>query len=79
MIINDFLEGLSLTAYEYFGAHFVDRGVHFATYAPNARNVTLMLNGGEYEMNRLDSGVWETVRPAENGDIYQFIITTQAL
>ncbi|WP_024856537.1 1,4-alpha-glucan branching protein GlgB [Ruminococcus albus] len=79
MIINDFLEGHSLTAYEYFGAHFVDRGVRFATYAPNARNVTLMLNGGEYEMNRLDSGVWETVRPAENGDIYQFIITTQAL
>ena len=79
MIINDFLEGHSLTAYEYFGAHFVDGGVHFATYAPNARNVTLMLNGGEYEMNRLDSGVWETVRPAENGDIYQFIITTQAL
>ena len=79
MIINDFLEGHSLTAYEYFGAHFVDGGVRFATYAPNARNVTLMLNGGEYEMNRLDSGVWETVRPAENGDIYQFIITTQAL
>ena len=30
MIINDFLEGHSLTAYEYFGAHFVDGGVHFA-------------------------------------------------
>ena len=79
MIINDFLEGLSLTAYEYFGAHFVDGGVRFATYAPNARNVTLMLNGGEYEMTRLECGVWETVRPANKGDIYQFIITTQAL
>ena len=79
MIINEFLEGQSLNAYDYFGAHFVDGGVRFATYAPNARNVTLMLNGGEYEMTRLDSGVWETVRPAEKGDIYQFIITTQAL
>ena len=79
MIINEFLEGQSLTAYEYFGAHFVDGGVRFATYAPNARNVTLMLNGGEYEMTRLDCGVWETVHPANAGDIYQFIITTQAL
>jgi 1,4-alpha-glucan branching enzyme len=40
MIINDFLEGLSLNAYEYFGAHFIDGGVRFATYAPHARNVT---------------------------------------
>ena len=79
MIINDFLEGLSLNAYDYFGAHFVDGGVRFATYAPNAANVTLMLNGSEFGMNRLDSGVWETVHPAEIGDIYQFVITTQAL
>ena len=80
MIINDFLEGLSLNAYEYFGAHFIDGGVRFATYAPHARNVTLMLNGSEYDMKRDDCGVWETVLPdVKNGDIYQYIITTQSL
>lgn len=80
MIIRDFLEGQGLNAYEYFGAHFVHGGVRFATYAPNAHNVTLMLNGSEFEMTRSDKGVWETVRPdVRVGDIYQFIITTQAL
>uniref|UniRef100_UPI0025D5DDDE alpha-amylase family glycosyl hydrolase n=1 Tax=uncultured Ruminococcus sp. TaxID=165186 RepID=UPI0025D5DDDE len=79
MIINDFLQGQSITAYDYFGAHFVDDRVRFATYAPNARDVKLMLNGSEHEMMRFDSGVWETTIPAKAGDIYQFIITTQAL
>lgn len=79
MIINEFLQGQSMRAYDYFGAHFVDGGVRFATYAPNARDVKLMLNGAEFDMERLESGVWETVRPAAKGDIYQFLITTQSL
>ena len=79
MIINDFLHGQSMNAYDYFGAHFVDGGVRFATYAPNALDVKLMLNGNEYDMQRSDKGVWETVRTAQTGDIYQFLITTQSL
>lgn len=80
MIVKEFLEGQSLNAYDYFGAHFVDGGVRFATYAPNARSVTLMLNGDEFEMSRSENGVWEAVRPnVSSGDIYQYIITTSAL
>ena len=80
MIINDFLQGHSLNAYDYFGAHRVVNGIRFATYAPNAADVKLMLNAGEFEMMRFDNGVWETtVHDAKEGDIYQFIITTKAL
>lgn len=80
MVMNDFLQGQSMTAYEYFGAHFVEGGVRFATYAPNAKNVMLMVNGKEYDMHRHENGVWErTLSGVNNWDIYQFIITTQAL
>ena len=80
MIVNEFLEGQSLNAYDHFGAHFVEGGVRFSTYAPNAANVKLMLNGSEYDMERSDKGVWETVLPdVKSGDIYQYIITTKSL
>ncbi|MBR1863500.1 MAG: 1,4-alpha-glucan branching protein GlgB [Ruminococcus sp.] len=80
MIADEFLQGQSMTAYEYFGAHFCKGGVRFATYAPNAKNVVLMLNGGEFSMDRDERGIWKTTLPdVKQGDIYQFIITTQAL
>ncbi len=80
MIQKEFLSGQSLKAYEYFGAHFVDGGVRFVTYAPNAADVKLVLNGSEMDMQRDDEGVWKTtVEGVKNGDIYQYHITTRAL
>ncbi len=80
MVMNEFLQGQSMTAYEYLGAHFVESGVRFSTYAPNAKNVMLMVNGREYDMHRHENGVWErTLSGVNNWDIYQFIVTTQAL
>ena len=80
MIKEEFLQGQSLEAYEYFGAHKTEGGTRFATYAPNAENVTLMINGSEYPMERDGDGVWSAVREGvSQGDIYQYIITTKAL
>ena len=80
MLPLDFFQGMSCTAYEYFGAHFTDGGVRFATYAPNAKEVRLVLNGSEIAMQRDDHGIWQTtVSYAKQGDIYQYLITTQAL
>lgn len=80
MVAEEYLQGQSMTAYEYFGAHFTEGGVRFATYAPNANNVVLMVNGSEYDMHRNDNGIWErTLEGINNGDIYQYIVTTKAL
>lgn len=74
--INDFLTGQSCKAYEILGARICPNGVNFATYAPNARNVELFLNGEVYQMGRDENGVWSTFRQAGEWDIYQYIITT---
>ena len=78
--ISEFLNGLSYNAYESMGAHLSDGGAEFVTYAPNAVNVELMLNGSVFEMQRDDRGIWSCFRErAGQGDIYQFIITTKTL
>ena len=78
--ISEYLNGLSYNAYESMGAHLADGGAEFVTYAPNAVNVELMLNGSVYEMHRDDRGIWSCFRErAGQGDIYQFIITTKTL
>ena len=78
--VSGFLNGLSYDAYEYMGAHLCDGGVHFATFAPNAENVRLMLNGSFYDMQRDDRGVWTAFcQGAKQGDIYQYVITTKTL
>ena len=76
-IKNEFLNGQSCNAYEYFGAHIRNYGAEFVTYAPNARNVELCINTRFYQMNRDEKGVWSVfVDGAKEGDIYQFVITT---
>ena len=78
--ISEYLNGLSYNAYESMGAHLSDGGAEFVTYAPNAVNVELMLNGSVFEMQRDDRGIWSCFRErAGQGDIYQFIITTKTL
>lgn len=74
--IADFINGQSCKAYETMGANFTDEGVRFVTYAPHARQVELFLDGEYYHMERDEQGVWSTVKPANEGDIYQFVITT---
>lgn len=75
----DFLNGQSCTAYDVLGAHIQNNNVRFATYAPNAVNTELCLNGTVYPMERDDDGIWHTECKAASGDIYQYIITTPTL
>ena len=78
--IDRFLKGLSYDAYETMGAHLCDGGAKFVTYAPNAVNVELMVNGSMYQMQRDERGVWSCFRErASQGDIYQYVITTKTL
>lgn len=78
--IDKYLKGLSYDAYEAMGAHLSDGTAQFVTYAPNAENVELMLNGSVFDMHRDERGVWSCVREGVNqGDIYQYVITTKTL
>lgn len=42
MNLQKFYMGESFDAYEYFGAHLEDCSVVFRTYAPNAREITVV-------------------------------------
>lgn len=78
--VSQYLKGLSYDAYETMGAHIEQGGVRFRTYAPNAKDVRLMINGSVQQMQRDERGVWSCFREgAGKGDIYQYIITTQTL
>lgn len=80
MIRDEILQGQSCVAYDFLGAHITNDGVVFRTFAPNAVNVQLVLNGNCHDMMRDDKGVWEyTDAYAHIGDIYQFLITTKTL
>ena len=57
-----------------------DGGAQFTTYAPNAVNVELMINGSLYDMQRDRLGIWSAFREGvKQGDIYQYVITTKTL
>ncbi|MBQ9869536.1 MAG: 1,4-alpha-glucan branching protein GlgB [Ruminococcus sp.] len=78
--IDSYLKGLSFDAYETMGAHLRGGSAQFVTYAPNAVNVELMLNGSLYDMHRDGRGVWSCTRDGvRQGDIYQYVITTKTL
>ena len=80
MIRDEILQGQSCVAYDFFGSHITNNGVIFRTFAPNAVNVQLVLNGNYYDMICDEKGVWEyTAVNAHVGDIYQFLITTKTL
>ena len=67
-----FAEGNHHRIYEKLGAHVTEikgiKGVYFAVWAPNARNVSILADfnhwdGREHQMNKLESGVWELFIP----------------
>ncbi len=76
-ILYDFLMGQSIEAYNYFGAHFIEKeidgkkvsGVVFRLYAPLAEDVSVIgdWNGWDVGANKMDrvdySGVFETFVP----------------
>ncbi len=78
---EDFLQGRSLHAYEYFGAHLLPDGrCRFTVWAPNAKNVSLVGDFNNWQVGaepmwRQPSGEWTCTIPGfKQGDIYKYAI-----
>ncbi len=79
-----FNEGNHHRIYEKLGAHFTEikgvKGVYFAVWAPNARNVSVLgdfnsWDGRKHQMRRGSTGVWELFIPGlEVGEHYKYEI-----
>jgi len=81
-----FKEGSHFKLYEKFGAHMMvvdgQSGVHFALWAPNAKNVSVVGNFNQWQRNthplkqRADSsGIWEGFIPGlSKGEVYKYFI-----
>jgi len=82
--IHLFSEGNHHRIYEKLGAHPMEvngvKGVYFAVWAPNARNVSLLgdfnwWDGRKHQMRRIGNGVWELFIPELGpGTHYKFEI-----
>lgn len=80
-------EGSHERAYEKMGAHLVEvdgkQGVHFAVWAPNARQVFVMgefnsWHGASHPMNSSDSGIWTLFAPGLGEyTVYKYRIVAQ--
>lgn len=74
-----FYTGKIFDAYKFLGAHVVEKGVVFRTFAPNARGAVLLWNGQDIPMQKVNDGnffeVW--VENAKAGDTYEYRIYGQ--
>ncbi|MGQ4646460.1 1,4-alpha-glucan branching protein GlgB [Lyngbya aestuarii] len=70
--IHLFAEGNHHRIYEKLGAHLTEvkgvKGVHFAVWAPNARNVSVVgdfnnWDGREHQMGKTGNGIWQLFIP----------------
>lgn len=79
MKLQEFYEGQSFDAYEYFGAHKEKDGVMFRTYAPGAAKVTVFGEFNHWTEEEMQqngqSGVYELKSAkAEVGMMYKYCI-----
>lgn len=85
--VHLFAEGNHHRIYEKLGAHLTNingvAGVHFAVWAPNARNVSVLgdfnsWDGREHQMRRGGNGIWELFIPDLGiGSAYKYEIKNQ--
>jgi 1,4-alpha-glucan branching enzyme len=81
-------QGTHERAYEKMGAHLIEmngeKGVHFAVWAPNARQVYVMgdfndWHGESHPMDSSDSGIWTLVVPGlEEHAVYKYRVVSQS-
>ncbi|MFE4105416.1 1,4-alpha-glucan branching enzyme [Almyronema epifaneia] len=86
--IHLFAEGNHHRIYEKLGAHPTEidgiAGVHFAVWAPNARNVSVLgdfnhWDGRKHQMRRVGNGIWELFIPeVKVGTSYKYEIKNPA-
>ncbi len=77
--LYDFYTGRSFDAYKWLGAHVVENGVLFRTYAPSAKGVVLVWNGQSIPMNAMNNGHFYEIfaGDAKEGDEYEYRIYGQ--
>jgi 1,4-alpha-glucan branching enzyme len=85
--IHLFAEGNHHRIYEKLGAHLTEvdgvKGVYFAVWAPNARNVSVLgdfnwWDGRKHQMRRIGNGIWELFIPGLGvGTHYKYEIKNQ--
>lgn len=73
---RNFYAGEEFYSHLMLGAHVVEGGVRFATFAPAAQGVQLLLDGEVYDMGRIaDGNFWEVMVPgAHVGQAYEYRI-----
>ncbi len=86
--IHLFAEGNHHRIYEKLGAHMAEvdgvKGVYFAVWAPNARNVSVLgdfnwWDGRKHQMRLTDGGIWELFIPGlATGTHYKYEIKNHA-
>ena len=86
--LSEFLDGSSVDAYKYMGAHFIERensrGVMFRVWAPNAGSVALTGEFCNWDtkmhlMKNIGNGIWEIfVEGIEQYEIYKYAITQKS-
>jgi 1,4-alpha-glucan branching enzyme len=85
--IHLFAEGNHHRIYEKLGAHLMEvngvKGVYFAVWAPNARNVSILgdfnyWDGRKHQMAKRGNGVWELFIPdLDIGEHYKYEVKNQ--
>jgi len=86
--VHLFAEGNHHRLYEKLGAHVTEqdgvKGVYYAVWAPNARNVSLLgdfnnWDGRQHQMRLRDGGIWELFIPGLGvGTHYKYEVKNQA-
>jgi len=86
--VHLFAEGNHHRIYEKLGAHVIEqegvKGVYYAVWAPNARNVSLLgdfnnWDGRQHQMRLRDGGIWELFIPGLGvGTHYKYEVKNQA-
>ena len=86
--VHLFAEGNHHRIYEKLGAHVTEqagvKGVYYAVWAPNARNVSLLgdfnnWDGRQHQMRRREGGIWELFIPGLGvGTHYKYEVKNQA-
>ncbi|MGT2925747.1 1,4-alpha-glucan branching protein GlgB [Streptococcus cuniculipharyngis] len=84
--IRTFLTGENFHLQDFLGAHPGQKdgkdGYYFRVWAPQAEKVSVI---GDFttwfesplEMTRLDGGIWQTFAPAQDGQIYKYLVQRQ--
>ncbi|HEU4921810.1 MAG TPA: 1,4-alpha-glucan branching protein GlgB [Burkholderiales bacterium] len=78
-----FREGTHSRLYEKLGAHLEPEGTHFAVWAPNAAQVSVIgdFNGWDPRANPMqtnDAGIWTTLVPqARQGSLYKYHVLSR--